>query len=107
TGNFGQRFAKRNFNGFYGRMGESYRSFGKTVDVYDVFRCGMVHEYTMKRSADIFMLRADEPCGLGQRANGRLFFVVERYLDDFMAAARSLYTEVMAAENPQLPIRVS
>lgn len=107
TGKFGQGFARRNFEGFYGRMGDGYRLFGETLNVYDVFRCGMVHEYTVKQSADVAMLRGAEACGLGRHPNGRLFFVVERYLDDFMAAARALYEEVMSSPRPQLPVRVA
>jgi hypothetical protein len=106
TGRFGQGFARRNFDGFYRRLGEAYRQFGDTIDVYDVFRCGMVHEYTVKHSADIAMLRGSETCGLGRQPTGRLFFVVERYLDDFMAAARALYEEIMSSPNPQLPLKL-
>lgn len=103
TGKFGSRWARRNFEAFYGRLGPEYVKFGETLNVYDVFRCGMVHEYTVKHSTTIAMLRGAESCGVGRQPDGRLFFVVEHYLDDFMTAARALYDSLIALEAPRLP----
>jgi hypothetical protein len=105
SGKFGPRHARTNFRAFYERLGPCYRAFGETIDVYDVFRCGMVHEYTVKHSADIAMVRGSETCGIGCSPNGRLFFVVERYMDDFLIAARVLYAELMQSPDPRLPER--
>ncbi|MDP9238929.1 MAG: hypothetical protein M3P30_16300 [Chloroflexota bacterium] len=106
TGSYGRGRARNNFNSMYARLGPAYREFGESLDVYDVFRCGMVHEYTVKQSADIAMIRGGEPCGIGRQPNGRLFFVVERYLDDFIVAAKALYVEIMSLDDPSLPLKV-
>lgn len=106
TGSYGRGRARNNFNSMYARLGHNYRDFGKSIDVYDVFRCGMVHEYTVKQSADIAMIRGGELCGIGRQQNGRLFLVIETYLDDFMVAAKALYTEIMSSDDPQLPVKV-
>jgi hypothetical protein len=106
TGTFGRGTGRRNFEAFFDQLGNGYRDFREGIDVYDVYRCGMVHEYTVKQSADIFMTTGDESCGLGRQASGRLYFVVERYLEDFIAAARTLYGTILASSDARRPVKV-
>jgi hypothetical protein len=107
TGRFGYGQSKRNFEAFFKRLGRGYAEFQSVHDVYDVFRCGMAHEYTVKQSSKIAMRRSAEDCGVGiDPADGRYYFVVERYCDDFFAAAESLFDELMAKPSPKMPTHV-
>lgn len=106
-GIIGRGEAAKNFNAFFDSLGPAYAEFRKQVDVYDVFRCGIAHEYLVKGDCEIAMLQGNEPCGIGQHQNGRYYFVVERYFEDFKSSCRGLYTELMAQPNPVLPKRVA
>ncbi len=95
--------SKANFNAFFNDIGPAYSSFNQSVNVYDVFRCGMAHEYLVKRNCRIAMLKGSESCGIGQIHNGSYYFVVERYFEDFCVACKSLYSTLKAQPNPVLP----
>lgn len=90
------------FSAFLKRMGDCYqlldeqlRTDTRRKSVYNVFRNGLAHEYFVKGSCTIYMLRGSETCGLGEQ-DGRYFFVVEKYLGDFLSAARRLEDELIA-----------
>lgn len=83
-----------NFDVFLRRMGPDYGAlldFG--LNVYKVFRCGMAHEYFAKGSISVSMF-GNPPTGLGRQADGRLFFCLERYFVDFIAAYDKLGVEL-------------
>jgi hypothetical protein len=89
------------FSAFLGRMGDCYQMFDEKLrgdtyqkSVYNVFRNGLAHEYFVKRNCTISMIKGSETCGIGER-NGRYFFAVERYLEDFLEAARRLEGELL------------
>ncbi len=43
--------ARKNFNLFFDDLGPPYKAFRASgVKVYDIFRCGLAHEYYVKRS---------------------------------------------------------
>ena len=108
TGRYGWGQAKRNFDAFFKRLGPSYEVFEREHDVYDIFRCGMAHEYSVKRPAKVAMRRGGEECGIGvDRRDGRFYLVVERYRDDFFAAARELYKELLAQKDFKMPVQVA
>lgn len=94
---------KRRFNAFFDFMGSGYQNFNQNVNVYDVFRCGLAHEYFVKENCTIAMLKNDETLGIGKLPTEAYYFVVERYFEDFSAACRKLYTQKMAETNPKLP----
>jgi hypothetical protein len=96
----------KNFNAFFDTLGPCYQSFRQSGEnVYNVFRCGMAHEYAVKRDCVIAMLDGGTAsCGIGKESSGRYFFIVERYLNDFRAACQTLYNQLMApGNNPSLP----
>lgn len=76
-GIFQQGQARRNFNAFFDALGPRYASFNKKVDVYKVFRSGLVHEYLVKGDCDVYMLKRRRLGGIGQMRDGRYYFVVE------------------------------
>ena len=94
---------KRNFDAFFNDLGSRYASFNQTVNVYDVFRCGMAHEYLVKKNCKSVMRKGSEICGIGQMPNRRHYFVVERYFEDFSSACQRLYRQLMAQANPTFP----
>src|SRR5678815_767764 len=76
----GTEHASENFNRFFDELGHGYaklRSSGHNV--YDTFRCGLAHEYFIKKHCGIAMLGTGIPCGICQLPDGRYEFVVEQY----------------------------
>ena len=57
-----KRHARRNFESFFARLGPCYEELAKAHDVYEIFRCGMVHEYAVKRDCTIYMKSGSEAC---------------------------------------------
>src|SRR5579859_7767647 len=92
TGWRGVGCSRRNFEAFFDYMGDAYSQLRKNgVDVYDVFRCGAVHEFAIKGEATmIAMLEWDPSPGIVRDAQGRFTFHVESYFRDFAAACRRL-----------------
>lgn len=80
--------ARRNFESFFPQLGPAYAALTGTMDVYDIFRCGLAHEYYVKRDCTIYMFGDPKPA-LGRRED-RYFFVVEQYFNDFKEAVQAL-----------------
>ena len=128
------------FNAFFYLMGPSYKAFDeqlgkrpsmsnpkRKLSVYEVFRCGMAHEYFIKRNGVIGMLSGcvnmyatidgDKPAlgggpsvligpvqyGIGMFDDGKYFFVVEQYYKDFADTCRKVYDTIMSSPNPTIP----
>ena len=90
----GDSVASENFNCFFDLLGDDYKTFRKNHNVYDIFRCGLSHEYFIKKNFIIYMLGARNPCGIGCDKDGKYFFVVEKYLIDFKIAFDALEGEL-------------
>lgn len=87
---FSRGRAKANFDAFFGELGPEYRAFNARHDVYGDLRCGLVHEYYVKKRCVIAMSSADR--GIGVRWDGEKYvFVVEQYFEDFKQAFLRLY----------------
>ena len=116
--------ARQHFDAFFRELGQPYADLldHSRLNVYDVFRCGLAHEYFVKGTCTIAMLNSTpgqlevagaflpgsscpsrEPsafvpkpvtCGVGQASNGSLFFVVEQYCLDFRNACDRLLHEL-------------
>ena len=56
TGSFSRGSDKSRFDAFFNTLGPDYKAFNQRINVYKVFRCGMVHEYFVKKSAVVYML---------------------------------------------------
>jgi hypothetical protein len=52
----GSDVASANFNQFFDLLGTDYQALRKQHKVYDIFRCGLAHEYYVKESCTIQML---------------------------------------------------
>lgn len=92
TGNFQHGHAKANFETFFRYMGKHYSNLidKKNIDVYNIFRCGMAHEYFIKKDFSVGLLPIrNRRTGIGFE-NGEYFFVVEKYYDDFIKAVEKL-----------------
>jgi hypothetical protein len=89
---------KANFEAFFQELGQGYAELLVAgVDVYKIFRCGMAHEYLIKDPATVAMLKHPqmiEPAGVFIDPNGHHYFCVERYFEDFIAAARRLEADL-------------
>ena len=93
----GSDHASENFNRFFDEIGPEYRAFRAAGhNVYDIFRCGLAHEYYVKKSCTISM--CVEPVtapGIGLQSDGRYYFAVEPYCRDleraFFDLERHLY----------------
>ena len=82
----GSDVASANFNQFFDLLGRDYQAFRAKHNVYDIFRCGLAHEYYVKKSCTIYMLARGAGPGIGAEPSGRYFFVVESYCGDLRKA---------------------
>jgi hypothetical protein len=111
---------EQHFNAFFRKLGSNYEKLmDDGVKVYDIFRCGLVHEYSVKKDCTIEMLntpnkpfevpgalnasggrelsefiRRPVACGIGIATNRSYYFVVEKYLEDFKKACENLRNEL-------------
>lgn len=81
----GKSGSKVTFDRFFERMGTPYKQLLTSHNIYDIFRCGLAHEYWVKKSGTIFMF-GDKIPALGFEKNGRFYFVVDQYYHDLMSA---------------------
>jgi len=128
TGSFSKGSCKNRFDAFFNKMGTLYKSFNRRVNVYKVFRCGMAHEYFIKKSGGISMLKEEGvklgvdgkptlhspgvslyrgafPCGIGILDDGQYFFGVEQYYEDFAVTCRKVHKDISDSSNPSIPKR--
>jgi hypothetical protein len=82
----GTDIASDNFNQFFDLLGSDYESFRAAHNVYDIFRCGLAHEYYIKKTCTIAMLASGPGPGIGVDSLGRYYFVVESYCRDLEKA---------------------
>jgi hypothetical protein len=78
--------ASANFNQFLDLLGPAYQAFRAQHNVYDIFRCGLAHEYYVKRSCSIAMLDRTAGPGLRVDATGHCWVIVESYCRDLKKA---------------------
>ncbi len=118
------RFSCPNFLShlIFKELGSGYQEFLEDCNVYDVFRCGVAHEYFGKRDCTIYMLNSPGPMivrgnmewyqggaslmiqdvelerpleiGIGRAPNTHYYFVVEKYYQDFHSACTRLLQEL-------------
>lgn len=96
----GKDCSSENFNRFFDDLGAGYKQFRASFpNVYDTYRCGMVHEYYIKSDCNIYMVRKlDKPIGVGTEADGRLYIVVETYYEDLKRAFDQLEKHLFGEE---------
>lgn len=95
TDNFKQGYSKSNFDTFFKYMGKDYEQLLTKVEVYDIFRCGLTHEYFIKNDFSVIALfpQRRRMTGLGHEG-GKYFFIVESYYNDFIKAVEKLENEL-------------
>lgn len=87
----GRDHASKNFNLFFDELGPGYEAFRASCPyLYDIFRCGLAHEYYVRKSCTIYMLRQHARAGIGQEEGGKYYFVVEQYYQDLERAFAAL-----------------
>ncbi|MCL4534997.1 MAG: hypothetical protein M1370_07565 [Bacteroidetes bacterium] len=84
----GKDFASENFNLFFDELGPGYKAFRQHHNVYDIFRCGLAHEYYVKKSCGIAMFGDEDSPGIGIDPSGEYsyLFVVQSYNRDLRNA---------------------
>ncbi len=82
----GKYSASQHFNDFFDLLGEEYKALRHKHKVYDIFRCGLAHEYYVKKNCTIYMLKGDEEIGIFQDRNKHYHFIVETYFNHFRCA---------------------
>ena len=63
----------------------------------------MAHEYLIKGSATVAMLKGVEPAGIAVSPDGHQYFCVERYFEAFYRAAQRLHADLLQEPDPELP----
>ncbi len=91
-----------NFNAFLPYLGKGYQNFEKRgIKIYDLVRCGLVHNYFIKGDSTIWM-RANAPCGFVSSPNGPTNFYVNVYRNHFFRGATNYRDEILDGSNPTL-----
>jgi len=90
----GTDVASDNFNQFFDLLGSDYQSFRASHNVYDIFRCGLAHEYYAKKSCTIAMFADGPGPGVCIDPSGRYYFVVESYSRDLEKVFDKLQIEL-------------
>lgn len=88
---FNRRRDSDNFDLFFDELGTRYEAFRASCPkVYNIFRCGLAHEYYVKKNCTICMFGPESRAGIGQQSNGKYYFVVEQYYQDLERAFAAL-----------------
>jgi hypothetical protein len=82
----GSDVASANFNEFFDLLRPDYQAFRVHHNVYDTFRCGLAHEYYVKKSCTIDMLEGTAGPGIRVDSAGHYRFVVASYCRDLRKA---------------------
>lgn len=91
----GYDFASKNFNKFFDDLGPYYKQIRNSgVNIYSIFRCGLVHEYSVKKNCTIYMCGDKGSPGIGVDENGKYYFVVEAYFKAFKVAFELLESDL-------------
>ena len=75
----GSDASRKNFDSFFRLLGPGYASFANAHKVYDIFRCGLAHEYYVKKTCTVNILANGVTDGIGVDSGGNYFIVVETY----------------------------
>ena len=90
---FSDQNSRKCFNEFFRDMGTGYDDLLKKHNIYKILRCGLAHEYFVKKSCTIAMLSSRPQPGV-QWDGTKYIFIVESYLNDFRSAIDRLATRL-------------
>jgi hypothetical protein len=82
---FSDSNSRKCFDAFFGDLGPDYAHLLGKHNVYKILRCGLAHEYFVKKSCTIAMLSSHPQPG-DQWDEARYIFIVESYFNDFRNA---------------------
>jgi hypothetical protein len=82
----------KNFEAFFKELGPAYSQSISPGVAYDIFRCGLAHEYYVKKDCTIGMASRSSGPGIGSDEVSGYFFWVEDYYRDFKKALDKLQT---------------
>ncbi len=100
---FNRKKASANFNEFFDCLGTVYADFRKTHNVYDVFRCGLAHEYYVKKNCTVSMFGNPQQPGIGFDVNTkRYWFAVDRYAQDLKMAFKALRADLSPGSHEEV-----
>jgi hypothetical protein len=85
----GKDWSSENFRLFFRDLGPAYAEVAEKCEIYDVLRCGLAHEYFVKRPCDINMF-GDVPAGVELHDDGKVVVTVEKYFKDLMVQLEEL-----------------
>ena len=97
TGNLGIRGkSAANFNAFLPYLGNDYVKLKheRNIDIYDLVRCGLVHNYFIKGDSTIWMRASGSCCGIIASDTAPTYFIVNIYRDDFFAGVTKFRDEI-------------
>ena len=95
---YGRSTSTDNFNLLFDDLGPEYKAFRQSCpQVYDIFRCGMAHEYAIKQPSGIAMQAPHLSAGIGRIPDGRYFFVVENYWQDLWVQLQAIERDLAVA----------
>lgn len=87
---FSDRNSRKNFDDFFGDLGDGYKQLLTEQNVYKIFRCGLAHEYYVKKDCVIAIHSCKQlDTGIGYNGN-QYFFIVDQYYRDFKIAFENL-----------------
>lgn len=91
----GRDIASANFNSFFDELGTDYIALRARHNIYDIFRCGLAHEYYVKQTCTVYMRATTPGIGIRECPGGTFAFVVEDYCRDLKAAFPKVETELI------------
>ena len=96
---FSDKNSRIRFDEFFADLGTGYEKFLEPHNVYKIFRCGLAHEYYVKKTCTIAMLQGSESATAVSYndAEERYLFVVEKYFEDFKTAFSALVERLKQA----------
>lgn len=75
--------ASANFNCQFDDLGNYYKTFRISHNVYDLFRCGLVHEYYVKGNCCIYMFGDKSLNGIGFK-DSQYYIIIENLFNDYI-----------------------
>ena len=104
TGNLGLRnHSSKNFNAFLPYLRKEYLDYArKNIDLYDLVRCGLVHNYFVKGRDSSIWMSASSSCGIIANAVGSTIVIVDVYRDHLFAGATQFRDEILEGSNSTL-----
>jgi hypothetical protein len=108
----GNDWASENFNCFFDDIGPAYKAFRAAGhNVYNIYRCGLAHEFFVKRPCEISIVAPAGTPGIGRLPDGRYYFAVENYCHDleraFTALEKHLFPAPGTSGPPSGPVTAS